>query len=116
MLLTFAGRETGTEYTTPVGYRQEGDTLTVFTQSSWWKNLRNGARVRVYLRGEERTGVAEATADPEVVADRVRRFVDAEGIETARRIGFRVEGERLPDDELAAGVEGLVAIDIELDD
>lgn len=31
MLVTFTGCKTGNEYTTPVGYRQEGDTLTVFT-------------------------------------------------------------------------------------
>jgi deazaflavin-dependent oxidoreductase (nitroreductase family) len=117
MLITFTGRKTGNEYTTPVGYRQSGDTLTVFTQSDWWKNLRGGQPVRVHLRGEERSGVAEATADPDAVAERVRRFVAEEGIEKARRIGLRVEGERLPgDEELAAGVEGLVAIGIELDE
>ncbi|MFC7081333.1 nitroreductase/quinone reductase family protein [Halorussus caseinilyticus] len=117
MLLTFTGRKSGDEYTTPVGYRQEGDALTVFTQSDWWKNLRGGQQVRVYLRGEERSGVADATADPKEVAEHVRRFVAEQGVESARRIGLRVEGERLPDDErLAAGVEGMVAIEIELDE
>lgn len=116
MLITFTGRKTGTEYTTPVGYRQEGDTLTVFTQSDWWKNLRGGQPVRVYLRGEERTGIAEPTADPDEVAGHVRRFVEREGVETARRIGLQVQGEQLPpDDELAAGVEGVIAIEIELE-
>ncbi|WP_435180176.1 nitroreductase/quinone reductase family protein [Halorussus sp. AFM4] len=115
LLITSTGRRSGNEYTTPVGYRQAGDTLTVFTQSPWWKNLRGGQPVRVYLRGEERDAIAEPTAESDEVADRVRQFVAEEGVEKARRIGLRIEGDRLPDDEeLAAGVEGLVAIDIEL--
>jgi deazaflavin-dependent oxidoreductase (nitroreductase family) len=115
MLITFTGRKSGREYTTPVGYRQEDDTLVVFTHSDWWKNLRGGRPVRVLLRGEERSGVAEPSADPAEVADHVRRFVEREGVEKARRIGLRVEGDRLPDDEaLAEALDGTIVIEIEL--
>ncbi|WP_246045736.1 nitroreductase/quinone reductase family protein [Halorussus ruber] len=115
MLITFTGRKSGREYTTPVGYRREEDTLVVFTHSDWWKNLRGGHPVRVLLRGEERSGVAEPSADPADVADHVRQFVEREGVEKARRIGLQVEGDRLPDGEaLAEALDGTVVIEIEL--
>ena len=61
LLLTFTGRKSGKEYTTPMRYAREGETLRlkVPIQYSWWKNLRERPAVRVLLRGQMRTGRAE---------------------------------------------------------
>ena len=71
LLLTFTGRKSGKEFTTPMRYVQEGNTLRlkVLVKYPWWKNLREQATVRVLLRGQMRTGTAEVfpEKDGEVV-------------------------------------------------
>lgn len=63
LLLTFTGRKSGKTYTTPVGYSQSGDMVTLFTHANWWKNLIGGAPVNLRLRGQELQGLAEAVAE-----------------------------------------------------
>ena len=69
LLLTFTGRKSGKEFTTPMRYVQEGETLLMRVVYPWWKNLVGEAPVRVLLRGEMRTGTAEVLPeeDGEVV-------------------------------------------------
>jgi hypothetical protein len=59
LLLTFTGRTSGKQFTTPMRYRQDGDTLLLTIVYPWWKNLVAEPNVRVLLRGQMRTGVAE---------------------------------------------------------
>ncbi len=59
VLLTFTGRTSGKQFTTPLRYRQEGDTVLVTIVYPWWRNLVAEPNVRVLLRGQMRTGVAE---------------------------------------------------------
>lgn len=75
VLITFTGRKSGTVYTTPVQYAQDGDKLYVVTSEGyvWWKNLRGGADVQVHLRGETCAGVADTSTTPEAVAYLVER-------------------------------------------
>jgi hypothetical protein len=67
MLVTITGRTSGQEFTIPVGYRREGDRLTVPVGAApakrWWRNLRGGAPVKVLLAGRERPAYAEAMCD-----------------------------------------------------
>jgi hypothetical protein len=70
LLLTFRGRKSGKEFTTPMRYAQKGETLKLLVvRSPWWKNLVGEATVYVLLRGEMRTGTAEVLPeeDGEVV-------------------------------------------------
>ncbi len=69
LLLTFTGRKSGKEFTTPMRYVQEGETLRMTVVYPWWKNLVKEATVRVLLRGKMRTGTAEVfpEEDGEVV-------------------------------------------------
>jgi hypothetical protein len=69
LLLTFTGRKSGREFTTPMRYVQEGEILRMKVLYPWWKNLRGQATVRVLLRGQMRTGMAEVLPeeDGEVV-------------------------------------------------
>ena len=59
LLLTFTGRKSGKEFTTPMRYVQEGETVRITVVYPWWKNLLGGATVRVLLRGHMRTGTTE---------------------------------------------------------
>jgi hypothetical protein len=59
LLITFTGRKSGKEFTTPVRYVQKGETLQLIVVYPWWKNLVGPAPVRLLLRGQMRTGTAE---------------------------------------------------------
>src|SRR5450432_1861525 len=59
LLLTFTGRKSGKEFTTPLRYVQEGETLRLIVVYPWWRNLVGEATVRVLLRGHMRTGTTE---------------------------------------------------------
>ncbi len=61
LLLTYIGRKSGRLFTFPISYAQNGQSLRLITrqQKTWWKNLRPGAPVTLWLRGEKRTGQAE---------------------------------------------------------
>ena len=68
LLLTFRGRTSGKEFTTPMRYVQEGETLRLLVvRSPWWKNLVEEATVHVLLRGEMRTGTAEVLPEEDGV-------------------------------------------------
>lgn len=88
LLLSFTGAKTGTEYTTPVGYRVRDGTWIVTTQSPWWRNLKGG----------------------EPVSDVFQEFIERHGLSATRPLGIRVHRDREPPlDELDAGVPGTVA-------
>lgn len=66
-LITVTGRRSGRGYTFPVGYRRNGDRVTVPVgwpqRKLWWRNLRGGAPVVLRLRGEDRAGHARVRGD-----------------------------------------------------
>jgi uncharacterized protein YbjT (DUF2867 family) len=117
MLLTFRGRRSGDEYTIPVGYWVRDGKLVVSTHSQWWHNFEGGQPVILRLRGERRRGIATPHPDPETVAEYMQTFIDRNGVDAARRLGIAVDGDREPTrEELEAGVEGTVVVEIELTD
>jgi len=69
MLLTCRGRRSGTEYTLPVGYHDDGDGVTVLVgragDKTWWRNLRGGAAVSLRIRGKTVAGRAEIVTGDE---------------------------------------------------
>lgn len=67
--VTYVGRRSGREFTTPVAYKRAGDTVTIGVQMParkvWWRNfLDAGGQVTLELDGAQRTGHAIATEDP----------------------------------------------------
>jgi deazaflavin-dependent oxidoreductase (nitroreductase family) len=69
LLITFTGRKSGKTFTTPVSYSQTGDQVTIFTHSTWWKNLGSDRPVTLRIRGREFQGLAEPVAgDPQAIA------------------------------------------------
>ena len=65
MLITYKGRKSGKEYTIPVNYVRDGNTLwtTSYTQRTWWRNLRGSASVTIQLRGKKVEAIAEVIED-----------------------------------------------------
>lgn len=118
LLLTFTGRKTGKRYTIPVGYTPEGDTLTLFSSKSWYKNLRGGSPVVVHLKGSRRTGLAEVIEDRGAKLEAAERLIAKYGLKGAgRRIGLALDISPPPTkEELAAAVDGYAAIRIVLDE
>jgi deazaflavin-dependent oxidoreductase (nitroreductase family) len=89
VLISYRGRKSGMEYTTPVNYieAQEGVLLTTsFKERVWWRNLRGGQEVTVRLRGKDlpaRVEVLEEDYDVRLglaelvqVAPQYRRFLN----------------------------------------
>lgn len=55
MLVTFTGRKSGRQFTTPVRYIRDGETVRCFTsaENQWWRNLRGGADVVLRIEGKD---------------------------------------------------------------
>lgn len=66
-LIEVTGRRTGRRHTFPVGYKRDGERVTIAVvlpeRKVWWRNLRDGAPVRLRLAGHERTGKAQVHGD-----------------------------------------------------
>ncbi len=62
LVLTFTGRKSGRQISTPVGYTRLGDRLvcTSLRRRTWWRNLRGGAPVKLYLQGRSSPALAQA--------------------------------------------------------
>lgn len=119
LLITFTGRKSGREYTTPVGYEERDGVLYITSQTDrvWWKNLRGGADVTVRLRGERRHGHATVIEGDEAVADYVLEFIDRHGLDSVNRLALSIVGDEVPDrGTLAAGLGEVAVIRVELAD
>jgi deazaflavin-dependent oxidoreductase (nitroreductase family) len=71
MLITFAGRKSGKTYTTPVNYVWDDHSLLVVSPRDrlWWRNLRGGAPVTVYVRGQSMNGIGSAFEGEEALKE-----------------------------------------------
>jgi len=67
-VVTYVGRRSGQTFSTPVGYRRAGDTVTIGVQfpdaKTWWRNfLDEGGPISLHLDGVDRAGHAVARRD-----------------------------------------------------
>lgn len=75
-LLTFIGRKSGKTFTTPLGFTRQGNTIALFTDHGWWKNLRENPSVTLRLQGKKVKGNAEVIHDDkEKIAQELLDFV-----------------------------------------
>jgi F420H(2)-dependent quinone reductase len=89
LLLTFTGRKSGKQYTTPIGYRRAADrTLVLYTDSPWYKNLLGGAPVKVVLKGKEISGWAVASDDKDALVKEAAEYLRSRGPKAGREIGI----------------------------
>ena len=77
ILVTIKGRKSGKKYTFPVSYISDGDTLLMISQRehTWWKNLRGGAQVSLFMHGHSMKARGETFTDPETVANKLLLFL-----------------------------------------
>ena len=75
MLLTFSGLKSGRRYTIPVRYLREKETLLTLTDSPWWRNLRGGTPVDLFIAGQNVRGRAEVKTDVEDVEQGIRAML-----------------------------------------
>lgn len=110
MLVHHTGRISGRHYRQPVSYVRDGDCLLTPGGGRWTENLRDGAPVRIRLRGRDLTARPELVGDPGPVEEllarmaranpALRRFVpipsgpdgrlDPAALDAAIRYGFRI--------------------------
>ena len=78
MLITFTGRKSGRQFTTPVRYIRDGETVRCFTspENQWWRNLRGGADVALRIEGRDGPYHAKAVENnPEEVRKWLRCYL-----------------------------------------
>jgi deazaflavin-dependent oxidoreductase (nitroreductase family) len=68
MLITFTGRKSGRQFTTPVRYIKTGETIRCFTsaENQWWRNLKSPAEVQLRTKGKTGRYMAKAVHEDHV--------------------------------------------------
>ena len=76
MLMTYTGRKSGKSYTTPMNYLALNGALytTSYRDRVWWRNLRDGADVKLRLRGKDVTARSGIIEDQSAVADALQQY------------------------------------------
>lgn len=101
LLLTFTGRKSGRQYTTPVTYfRQADGNIMLLTKvfRPWWRNFEVCPDVGVMIKGQKYKGTAHAEMLDEALLPRVMDYLRANA-QDARYYGVRmVNGEPDADD------------------
>lgn len=117
MAITVTGVKTGRDFTFPVQFVRDGDTIWVLPghpeSKTWWRNLRSGAPVRLHLEGVDVGGTAVAISgdtDPEEAVRGLRAYLRRTPA-AARAVGVAADAS---DEELRAAAEHAVVVRIEL--
>ena len=99
MLITVTGCKTGRKYSTPVGFYRKGDTLWVISNRdrTWWRNLKNGAKVSLLLNGKTVNAFAEAEMDEEAVEKHLLDYICHIPM-AAKPMGIRID-HKIPNRE-----------------
>ncbi len=115
LLITFTGRKSGKNFTTPVSYSQDGDLLYIFSHAAWWKNLRPDEPVTLRLRGKDVPGLPETVAgDKTAIAERLAAHLRKVPSD-ARYYGVTFDDRGSPRaDELEKAVQTVVMIRVRL--
>jgi deazaflavin-dependent oxidoreductase (nitroreductase family) len=121
MLLTYTGRKSGQQYTTPVNYfparDQQGEYLatTSFAERTWWRNLRDGAPVTLHLKGRQLPAHAQVYEGQADVAQGFDEFL-SQSPEMAKYFQVELDENGQPDrGDITRSVPGKVFIKTRLD-
>ncbi|MBL8076573.1 MAG: nitroreductase family deazaflavin-dependent oxidoreductase [Anaerolineales bacterium] len=115
MLITITGRKTGKQYTTPVGYYEEGGFLWVITSRdrTWWKNFQDGANVDLLLKRRPVKGFAEVELDEKSVEARMGEYL-RHVPQAAKPMGIRVENKTPNVEDIAKTAKDRLFVKIRL--
>ena len=75
-VITFEGRKTGKQYSTPINVTQEGDTFTSVSlrRRNWWRNLRGGRQAKLRVSGKQYAVRGEVLEDHAAVVDGLQQY------------------------------------------
>jgi len=107
MVLTFAGRKSGRQYSIPLSAHQIDNAIYAISSAQWKFNFRDGAPVEVLHRGKTVRMRGELIQDRATVADICRRCAAAYGVKRAQRMmGMKFRDGRVPTiEEFAEAVD-----------
>jgi hypothetical protein len=115
MLLEYTGRVSGRTYAIPIGYfTWDGGGVLSVSGTRWWKNLRDGRRVSLLVRGVRHAAVPAVIESADSRADLFAEFVRHYGPKVAGRLQAGLPSGRDPTpDELrsAAAQKMLIRFD-----
>ena len=116
LVITFQGRKSGRQISTPVGYIEMQDgSIMVFTDGRWWRNLLAHPQVSLWLRGRHVRGRAELCRDTTLNAVFLNQLVKQRGVENARRRGLEAVPTNASDEEVVRLTGNKIFIRIILD-
>ncbi len=116
MLITYTGRKSGSEYSTPVNYVRDDDRLLSMSLANrvWWRNLRGGAPVQVVLQGKTYHGTGRVFEDEAGIAKRLGVIARSSRM-YARYLGVEIDehGDLVDAGPLAEAAAGRVIVEID---
>jgi hypothetical protein len=100
MVVRYTGRKSGKTYHLPVDYLRVGETLLTvsYKNRTWWRNLRGGAPVSIYLQGKDMRAHSVVIEDEQGVIEGLKEFIIGKRI-AARMIGVRLGADGQPEQE-----------------
>jgi len=104
MLITYTGRKTRENFTTPVNYlsmNQDGDQFLAtisLRERVWWRNLRNRTPMIVRFRGKDHPAAAEVIEDDTGVAENLGTYLRLRP-DLAKYLKVRLDATGQPKDE-----------------
>lgn len=115
MLITVTGRRTGRQYTTPVGYYEEGGYLWVLTsrERTWWKNLQGGAQIDLLLKRRLVHGFAETELDEAAVEKLMYEYI-RHIPQAVKPMGIRMENKTPNNEDIARIAKDRLFVKIKL--
>jgi hypothetical protein len=110
LIITFMGIKSGKEYSTPISYFMENGTVYCFTHAQWWRNLAEGAEVKVRLQGQDTAGFAQVEAeDMAQKTSAMRKMVIAKPQEAGfYNVTFDSDGEPVQEEVIKAAEEAVL--------
>lgn len=114
MLLSWRGRKSGRQYSTPVSRFEPDGQLFTTTSSPWRHNFAGGHAADVVLDGRSVAAEGTMVDDPATVGAAMRRVIDEMGDSAKRAMAIRWETDPTAE-ELASFAEDEGIVLIELD-
>jgi hypothetical protein len=100
MIIYYTGRRSGKAYHLPIGYLHMNDSLLTvsFKRRTWWRNLRGGAAVTLFLQGKMVPAQAKVMEDDPGVAEGLRAYI-GQNPQAARMLGIKMNANGQPEPE-----------------
>lgn len=112
-LITFTGRKSGKQFTTPAAYHWiDNNTVIFMTRSPWWKNFQNGEMIQIRIKGKSFTVTPEIIKDNDVVWEYLSKLLERYKGNT-RRVGIMASKDATLD-EIRQHATGTVIVKAQL--